>query len=244
MITRLPDNLPTLLREAGLTVHESDGWRSRGRPGSFAPVGVLNHHTGASAVGWTPARIAAYLRFLFQVGRSDLPAPLCQLSLGRDGTVYVGAAGRANHAGAAKARGSVAAGDGNTMYVGIEWMLSGTERIPKIMYDAGVTLNAVLLDEVLGTSVQTVAAHYETSVTGKWDIGDPEGVPFKGVKVMDMSAFRGAVQQLLTGFQKPERKPTRVTKARDMLEKVLTTLKPGSKRAQKIRDALKRLPSR
>jgi hypothetical protein len=244
MITRLPDNLPQILRDAGLKVVEVDGWRTNGRPGPFTPVGVLNHHTGASAVGWGLRRITAYLRFLFHIGRPDLPAPLCQLSLGRDGTVYIGAAGRANHAGVAKARGTVAAGDGNTLYVGIEWMLSGTERIPAVMYDAGLLLNAVLLDKVLGTSVQTVAAHYETSVTGKWDIGDPNGVAFNGQKVLDMVAFRIRVEKVKAGLSRPAPKPTAVTKARVLLERALKRAKAGSSRAARLAAALKRLPRR
>lgn len=192
----LPKDLPARLRAAGLTVVEIDGWETRGRPastGGFDPVGVLNHHTGASALGWLKRRLLAYCRFLFRIGRPDLPAPLCQLSLGRDGTVYVGAAGRANHAGTAKSSGSVAAGDGNSLYGGIEWQLSGTEKIPAVMYAAGATVNAVLLD-IFGSSVQAVSCHYQTSVTGKWDIGDPAGIAFGDKKVLDVAKFRKAVQ--------------------------------------------------
>ena len=115
-------------------------------------------------------------RMLALTGRSDLPAPLVQLSLGRSGTVYVLAAGRANHAGKAQASGTVGAGDGNTLYVGIEWMLSGTEPIPASMMKAGVTLNAVLTKEVTKTSVESISCHYQTSTEGKWDIGDPSGI--------------------------------------------------------------------
>ena len=84
-----------------------------------------------------------YAKWMFLVGRPDLPAPLCQIALGRSGIVYIGAAGRANHAGNARQSGSVAGGDGNTLYVGIEWMLSGTQPIPASMYRAGAILNAV-----------------------------------------------------------------------------------------------------
>jgi hypothetical protein len=244
MITRLPDNLPALLRDAGLTVVEVDGWRTRSRPGDFRPVGVLNHHTGANGIGMLVAQIKSYLHFIFNVGRADLPAPLCQIVLWPDGTVYLGAAGRANHAGVAKARGTVAPGDGNALYVGIEWMLSGLQKIPKVMYDAGLVLNAVLLEDVLGTSTQTVAAHYETSVTGKWDIGDPDGVEFKGHKVLNMVAFRAGVERVVLAMRKPSRPPTGVAKARDLLDKALDRAKPGSARRRKIKAALKSLPSR
>lgn len=248
-MTRLPANLPTLLRAAGLKVVEIDGWETRGRPastGSFAPVGVLNHHTGARDVLGDFADDLSYARWMFLVGRpSDgLPPPLVQLSLSLEGTVYIGAAGRANHAGKAKASGSVAAGDGNSLYVGVEWMLSGTQAIPAAMYAAGATLNAVLLKHVTKTSTQTVSCHYQTSVTGKWDIGDPNGVPFNGQKVLDVPKFRRAVLAALARLDgKPTPKPpTRVSRARALLVAALAKATPA--RATRIREALARLPRR
>jgi hypothetical protein len=245
--TYLPADLPKRLRDAGIRVLEIPGWQTRGRPGTtgeFKPVGVLNHHTAASALGWTVRRIKAYVRWMFLVGRiSDgLPPPLCQISLGRKGTVYIGAAGRANHAGEAKAVGSVAAGDGNALYVGVEWQLSGYEAIPDEMYEAGVVLNMVLLD-VLGSSHRAVAAHYETSVTGKWDIGDPNGVRRGDHKVLNMERFRLAVQAA-SKPKPPPKKPTKVTKARVLLESAMAAAKKGSGRRRKIAEALKILPRR
>jgi hypothetical protein len=247
-MTNLPDNTADILRDAGLKVVEVPGWKTRGRPvstGGFEPVGVLNHHTAASALGWVKSKIADYIHWIFFVGRpSDgLPPPLCNIVLWRDGTVYLGAAGRANHAGKAKARGTVAAGDGNRMYVGIEWMLSGTEIIPEVMYDAGVLLNKVLLDKILHTSVGTVAAHYETSVTGKWDIGDPKGVAWNGHRVMNMATFRRAVQDRAIPSPKPKA-PTRVGRARDLLEQAKKRAKAGSAREKALAAALKVLPKR
>lgn len=190
---RLTLALVAHMRAAGLRVIVIEGWLTRGRPGPFAPVGVLNHHGGASARGWTWVKELAYAKWMFLEGRADLPAPLCHIALGRSSTVYVGAAGRANHAGTARASGSVAAGDGNTLYDGIEWMLSGTEVIPDEMMETGAVLNAVLVEFHTKTSVETVSAHYQTSVTGKWDIGDPQGVMFNGSRVLDMDKFRRLV---------------------------------------------------
>lgn len=195
----LPKDLPQRLRAAGLTVVEIDDWETRGRPtstGGFDPVGVLNHHTGAYDGHGDPEQDLAYAKWMFLTGRSDLPAPLCQLALSVEGVVYVGAAGRANHAGTARESGSVAAGDGNSLYVGIEWMLSGAQKIPERMLRAAASLNAVLL-QVLGSSVQTVSCHYQTSTTGKWDIGDPDGIEFKGHRVLNVGAFRQRVQREL-----------------------------------------------
>lgn len=206
-LSALPEELPRMLRKAGLEVVVIDNWLGRRRPGSFSPVGVLNHHTGSSARGWSLDKELAYARWMFLSGRSDLPAPLVQLALGRSGRVYVGAAGRSNHAGTAQASGSVAGGDGNRLYVGIEWMLSGFEVIPPEMRKAGVTLNAVLTEKVTRTSVRSISCHFQTSVTGKWDIGDPQGVMFKGHKVLDVEKFRKAVQAERARLFKPARRP-------------------------------------
>lgn len=214
-MARLRRDLPALLRAAGLDVVVVKGWRFRGRPlrtGGFDPYGVLNHHTGASARGWSWARELAYAKWMFLVGRKDLPAPLVQIALGRSGRVYLGASGRANHAGEAKSSGTVAAGDGNRLYMGIEWMLSGSETIPDHMMKAGITLNAVLTEKATmggkGTSVETISCHYQTSVTGKWDIGDPNGILVRGKRVLDVGKFRRNVAaERVRLYHQPPPKP-------------------------------------
>lgn len=192
-IARLPDNFADLCRDAGLTVVEIDGWKHRFVSGTMNAVGALNHHTGGHDVIGDPADDLAYAKWMFLTGRSDLSAPIVQLALSLEGVIYIGAAGRANHGGDAKASGSVAGGNANTLYVGIEWMLSGTQPIPAAMMTAGALLNAVLL-RVMDSSVQAVSCHYQTSVTGKWDIGDPNGVDYKGNKVLNVPKFRALVQ--------------------------------------------------
>lgn len=98
-------DLADVLRAAGLNVVEIDGWKTRGWRGGTTrdgglltakPLGGLVHHTGtpASALGNYPT-LNTIIR-----GRSDVAGPLAQLGLGRDGTWYVVAAGRANHSGA------------------------------------------------------------------------------------------------------------------------------------------------
>lgn len=166
------------LRRAGLRLGVLPGWQTRGRPpstGDFDPGGVLIHHTGSSQDG------AAYAKWLGTVGRSDLPAPLCQVSIGRDGTVYLLAAGRANHAGKAKASGPMPAGDGNALYVGIECHNTGSEGWTEPQYAATVRTAAVLC-RMLGARAEAVRGHRETSVTGKVDPGR-----------MDMGEFRDDV---------------------------------------------------
>lgn len=186
-MANLPSNLPTILRDAGLKVVEVDGWRGRERPGPFAPVGVLCHHTATRKT----ASDAAVVRLL-RVGRSDLPGPLCQIGLSRNGTVYLIAAGRANHAGRAKSSGTVAAGDGNELYIGIEAFNDGVgEPWPIVQRDAYELLCAVLSVKVTGNSVNTVRGHKETSVTGKID------------PTFSMPAFREAVGAEMNRLKNP-----------------------------------------
>ncbi|WP_166139612.1 N-acetylmuramoyl-L-alanine amidase [Nocardioides ochotonae] len=186
----LPADLPKRLRAAGLTVVEVDGWRTRGRPastGAHAPVGVLCHHTATGRSVSDTAVVA-----LLKNGRSDLAGPLAHFGLSRNGTVYMIAAGRANHAGKAKASGSVSGGDGNALYVGIEAFNDGVgEPWPSAQYEAYVTLCAVLCLHVTGNSAKTVRGHRETSVTGKID------------PTFDMAKFRDRVAARMGELRAP-----------------------------------------
>lgn len=193
---RLPKDLAKTLRAYGLKVVVVPGYATRGRPastGGFDPVGVLCHHTATRKT----SLVASVLRLLVS-GRSDLPGPLCQIGLGRDGTVYLIASGRANHAGTAKSVGTVSAGDGNSLYIGVEAFNDGVgEPWPAVQYNAYVLLCAVLSLKVTGNSANTVAGHKETSVTGKID---PR---------FDMSDFRNKVAVKMGDLEKPKVKNSR-----------------------------------
>lgn len=91
MLTDLAD----ACRKSGLRVVEVDGWRTRGHGGLSSLDSIVCHHTATSraAAGDYPS-----LRIV-RDGRTGLPGPLSQLGLGRNGTVYVIAAGVAYHAG-------------------------------------------------------------------------------------------------------------------------------------------------
>lgn len=189
---RLPSTLPTKLRDAGLKVVVLADWHQRGRPestGGFDPKGVLWHHTGGAGDG------RDYAQWMATTGRDDLPPPLCQLSVGRDGTVYVIAGGRANHAGKAVASGPMPAGDGNALYVGVECHNTGSEGWPKKQRKAMVALG-VALSQVLGCAADTHRAHKETSTTGKWDPGK-----------LDMTAFRADIAAGLAKAARPRTYP-------------------------------------
>ena len=103
--------LPGVLRGAGLKVAEVEGWESRGVGDVGDIAGVICHHTAGPRNGNMPS-----LGTLVS-GRPDLSGPLAQIGLGRDGTCYVIAAGRCNHAGAGAWQGIKM---GNARFIGIE----------------------------------------------------------------------------------------------------------------------------
>jgi peptidoglycan hydrolase-like protein with peptidoglycan-binding domain len=109
--------LPHVLQSAGLKVAPVDGWQDRGRSEMGPVYGVICHHTATKRAGNMPS-----LKTLID-GRQDLSGPLCQLGLGRDGTFYVIAAGRANHAGVGVWKGLT---NGNANFIGIEAENEGT----------------------------------------------------------------------------------------------------------------------
>ncbi len=119
--------LPQALRAEGVRVVEVEGWATRGKPMN-PPKVVIAHHT-ATRPSTTDAAVIRLLR----VGRTDLPGPLCQIGLARDGTAYVVAAGRANHAGTGGWHGVT----GNANALGVEAFNDGLgEPWPHIQLDA------------------------------------------------------------------------------------------------------------
>ena len=87
-------DLAKLFRAEGIRVVEEPGWRTHGRPGTFAPVGIMNHHTGVKR----EAADGNVVRLLRE-GRSDLAGPLCTAAPMETGTLHLISAGRCNHAG-------------------------------------------------------------------------------------------------------------------------------------------------
>lgn len=226
MAQRRLTDLPAVLRAEGLKVVEVPGWQTRSRPestGGFAPVGNLWHHTGSKDTN--PLSIdddLAYARWLAEIGRSDLPAPLCQVSVGRDGTLYVCAAGRGNHAGVAKASGPVPAGDGNALYIGWECQNTGTEGWAGPQYEAMVKA-AAATSRAYGWSAEANRGHKETSVTGKWDPG-----------ALDLDHFRADVAERMARGAKWERLTAAIAEAKAQRDKWAARLK----RRRAKRDAL------
>lgn len=145
-------DLAAICRKAGLKVEEVPGWRTRGHGGLKSVETVVCHHTAGPAKGNMPSLNVV------KNGRAGLSGPLCNLGLGRDGTVYVVAAGVAYHAGVV---GPVA--HDNWHAIGIEAEATGRAKWPKVQMDAYVRLCAALVD-AYDLSVADVLGHKEVAV--------------------------------------------------------------------------------
>jgi hypothetical protein len=176
------DGLVRHLRSWGLSVQEADGWRSRGRPYAFNPRAVIAHHT---ASGRDSGNFAS--RGIVTTGRSDLPGPLCQFLLGRDGTVLIIAGGYANHAGYGGPRAGIPEDQGNSYTYGIEAENNGIgEPWSDRQLQAYYRLCAALLDWMHIYDVSKVFAHKEWAPGRKID---PAG--------LGMDNFRDQVRKAL-----------------------------------------------
>lgn len=223
MSGKLPKNTPEILRKYGLKVETESGWENRAVAGPFEPVGVLCHHTATTAKT-SNDNVASLLKN----GRSDLPGPLCNFGLRRDGTVVIIAAGRCNHGGDAKAFGTVAKGNANTLYYSIEAYNDGVgEPWNAVQYNAYVLLAAVISVEFTKNSEKTVNGHKETSVTGKID------------PTFDMGTFRERVGNQMEELKHPKPAGVPVTvysrgydvdKAIAHLNRVIKTSKDADKK--------------
>lgn len=170
------------LRNWGLKVIVRDGWRERGRPYNFAPRAVICHHTASGSLSGNFAS-----ENVVTFGRQDLPGPLCQFLLGRDGTVEIIAAGYANHAGYGGPRAGIPANMGNTYAYGIEAENNGIgERWTKEQLNAYYRLCAALLKYMGRTDVSRVFGHKEWAPGRKID---PAGI--------NMNLFRDRVRDAL-----------------------------------------------
>lgn len=174
--------IPDVLRDAGLTVYEEDGWETRGSS-SFNPIGVMWHHT-ATPPSWSSRKLTD----LLVKGRSNLKGPLCHLQLNRDGVFIVIASGRANHAG----RGSwPGIRYGNTQTIGIEAANTGTgEPWPDAQIEAYIRGTAAIVKH-LGSSVDNVVGHKEWAPSRKID---PKGI--------DMDQMRKLVSEAISNPEK------------------------------------------
>ena len=160
--------LAQVLLDAGLKVAEQPDWKTRGR-GDVGPIkGVICHHTAGPLNGNMPS-----LGIIIN-GRPDLPGPLSQLALGRDGTFFVVAAGRCNHAGVGNWQGFTA---GNTNFIGIEAENTGETTGPKkdswpaVQIDAYQRGVAAILKKIRANAI--MCAGHRGVCAAAWSQGRP-----------------------------------------------------------------------
>lgn len=175
--------LPQVLKNSGLKVALVDGWQERGNGDMGNVVGVICHHTATPQKNANMPTLTTLIK-----GRSDLPGPLAQLGLGRDGTYYVVAAGRCNHAGKGTWKGVTT---GNSSFIGIEAENTGLANDspwPAVQIDAYQRGVAAILTRI-GKGPDFCAGHKEWALpAGRKD--DPS---------FEMNPFRIAVAAILDG---------------------------------------------
>jgi hypothetical protein len=180
MLTWLAD----VLRDAGVTVVEHDGWKTRGAS-TIKPKGIVCHHTAGPARGDAPS-----LNVCIN-GRSDLPGPLCHIVLARSGTAHVIAAGRANHAGIGGWHGLV----GNSSVIGIEAENTGRgEPWPAVQVASYVTICAAICRH-LGLGAEMVCGHKEWTPRKI----DPYGIEMKDFRKRVAAQLKGEDIDMATG---------------------------------------------
>lgn len=192
-------DLADACRKSGLPVEEIDGWRTRGHGPFLGINSVVVHHTATSkaAAGNYPS-----LRIV-RDGRSDLPGPLSQLGLGRDGTVYVIAAGVAYHAGA-----TFYPRQDNWHAIGIEAEHDGLSPWPPVQHSAYVRLVAALAEHY-GIPLSNVQGHKEIAKPAGRKV-DPN---------FSMDDFRARVKTVRDAKSRDSRLKRQIDKARARIRK-------------------------
>jgi peptidoglycan hydrolase-like protein with peptidoglycan-binding domain len=178
--------LPQVLLNAGLRVAEQPDWLNRGRGDVSTIKGVMCHHTAGALAGNMPSL------GIVTHGRVDLAGPLAQLGLGRDGTFFVVAAGRANHAGVGNWQGL---SGGNSSFIGIEAENTGhtsgsnADPWPAVQMDAYRRGVAAILRKI-GANAIMCCGHKEYALP----------VGRKSDPTFDMSDFRLQVAAIMAGI--------------------------------------------
>jgi N-acetyl-anhydromuramyl-L-alanine amidase AmpD len=177
--------LPRVLLDAGLKVAEQPGWKTRGHGDVGDVVGVMCHHTAGPRQGNMPSL------GVVTHGRPDLAGPLSQLCLGRDGTLFVVAAGRCFHAGNGNWQGVAT---GNSSFISIEAENTGVETGPNadpwpaVQLDAYRRAVAAILRKLRANAIMC-CGHKEYALPSGRKI-DP---------TLDMEQFRRHVASIMAG---------------------------------------------
>lgn len=178
--------LAEVLEDAGLRVAEQPGWRTRGHGDMDPPRGVMVHQTGAPMIGNAPSL------GVVTEGREGLSGPLAQLCLGRDGTFYVVAAGRANHAGQGEWQG-VSSGNASFIAIQVEHFSGEAEEPwPEVQLQALSRGAAAILKRLKADSRMCCGHREYARPEGR--VNDPE---------LDMNAVRQAIAAVTAGEAPP-----------------------------------------
>ena len=162
-------DMADILRLVGLTVVEMDGWQASARSsGGYAdwPLCVMWHHTasGPNSDGWNDASYIAY-------GHED--APISNLYISRDGTVYVIAAGATNTNGKGQSitfsRGTVPADGMNTRALGIECGNDGIGGYWPVEQINALFLTSNVMNLWFGNRVDDISSHHNYAPDRKID---------------------------------------------------------------------------
>ncbi|GAA3520574.1 hypothetical protein FHR32_000290 [Streptosporangium album] len=163
-------------RRTGYPVTEVPGWQQRGHGPQPAVRGIVCHHTAGPAAGGDYPSLA-----VVRSGRADLAGPLSHFGLGRDGRIYVIAAGRCWHNAP-----STSDLHTNSNSLGIEAENDGRQPWPGDQVDAYQRLCAELCRE-FGLWASAVKGHKEVNAFKS----DPHSI--------DMNDFRAVVARLIAG---------------------------------------------
>lgn len=176
-----------VLRAAGLTVVEADGWKERGYEYAATPLGVICHETQGSATSTVQGELGVLIN-----GRTGLPGPIAQLMIDRKGVWYVVASGRCNQVKTGWA--GPLEGKGNSYSFGIEAMHGVSEDWANkpAQYRSYVTGVAAICERMQWQPDGHVIGHKEHQPGDK---SDPE---------FSMSAFRQAVAAEMEDDMLPE----------------------------------------
>lgn len=179
-------DLADVLRRGGITVWESPGWKTRGHGAMRSVQGILCHHTaGGGSSDWLTV----------QNGRPGLDGPLAQMTLERDGTVRVLAAGQSWHAGTGSH--PSLPGASNATLIGIEGVSPGTGSSPWTPVQVATYPRVcAALCRGYNLPASKVLGHFEwaTPRGRKIDPWSPTGG-----RPWDMDQFRADVARLISG---------------------------------------------
>lgn len=183
-------DLASVCRSTGKPVVELSGWKTRRRSsGEYQPGYpryTMWHHT-ASPSSWDGSKDAVFCAV------QATYAPLANLYISRNGTIYVLAAGPTNTNGAGGPLNGCPANGMNARAIGIEMGNNGVgEPWPKALQDTAVALGQVLMTRY-GITAANNLAHFEWAPTRKIDPYGPCRWNGNRNTFWDMGQFRSTL---------------------------------------------------